>query len=195
MRLIGRLLREYWLTLILCLLWAIVIWVGLIKPATLSDELNTDQLKALQPLSSDGVASDELWVLTANRDKYVTLKREEAIKFSLDKIVSSINYLFVASAAVLGFIIKILIDPLLDLTKTASKLSETVKTLLRHIAFGCILSIICGFFALAYFNDMAYSRTFSIYQELSFAALGQIAAFSISGILLVVAASAIIKSR
>jgi hypothetical protein len=110
------------------------------------------------------------------------LDRAEAIKFSFDQITKSINYLFVAAGALLGLIVKITVEPLLDPSKK-SVLSDRSILLLWNGAMACFSSLFFGVVAYEYFPEIATTKIFSIYGDLAQAVGLQAAAFIIAGIL------------
>jgi hypothetical protein len=157
-------------------LWLLLVILGIGIPLKLDP--NRQRPLGIQPLGS-------LPIISQKGDRFVEWDRKDVIEFSLDQIDSSIKYLFIAATALLGFVVKILIDPLLD-PKTGSKpIRPRSKLLLVHTAIGCLISISCGFLARSYFASLADSTGFSIYDEVGFAALGQLLAFLLAALLLV----------
>lgn len=127
-----------------------------------------------------------------NKTNYVEWDRQEVIQFSFDQLNTAINYLFIAAGALLGLILKVLIDPIFEASKP--KLDPLIRVLMIHSSFGCLLSIVLGFYAKMFFNDLLIKDTFSFYNsELGLAGLFQIISFVIAGILLLISSIRLIK--
>ena len=173
----------HWL---LGIIWLLVIILGIVLPL----KLDTNRVRPAdtQPLGS-------LLIYSENGQRFTEWERKEVIQFSFDQVDSSIKYLFVAAAALLGFVVKILIDPLLDPKAGSKPIGPTSKMLFVHTAIGCLISISCGFLARSYFASLADSTGFSIYDEVGFAALGQLLAFLLAALLLVSATIHLVYQR
>ena len=172
---------------ILGIIWGVVLLLGIVVPLSLNQNRNG-------PPSNHSVLGD-LKVYSQNGARVADWERKEAIKFSLDQVDSSIKYLFVAAAALLGFVIKILVDPLLNPQAGSKVISQGSKLMFVHSAIGSLLSISCGFLARLYFASLADSIGFSIYDEVGFAVLGQLMAFLLAALLLVTAAISLVYQR
>lgn len=171
-----RAIRSLWkerLKWSLRLLWSLILFISIVIPLF--------QPEREKPPNGELGA---LKVYSQNRQRYGSWERKEVIKFSLDQVDSSINYLFLAAAAILGFVVKILVNPQLGTGVERKPHSPFVKSMLKHTAFGCIISISCGFFARSYFTMLADSADFSIYDEVGLAAFGQLTAFFIATLLM-----------
>ncbi|HKQ51760.1 MAG TPA: hypothetical protein VJT74_05280 [Pyrinomonadaceae bacterium] len=145
-------------------------------------------------LRADEKKAEKLRVYNFQRDRYAEWDRDEAIHFGFEQLASSINYLFVAAAAIIGFISKIIIEPLVS-EKGRSQLPPFAMALLRHTAWGCFLSIFYGFFAYLYFNRIPDSTDFSIYEEISRTQLCQLVSFIVAAFLLLLAVSRLATDR
>lgn len=174
----------------LAAVWTFVFLIGVVLPFSVTPG---------QPANSQGIGN--LRIYNQNRSQFSEWQRNDAIKFSLDQIDSSIGYLFVAAAALLGFIVKVLIEPYRD-NKDQSANSEVlshvtpgIELMLRHCAIGCVLSIVCGFVARLYFSRLGDVATFSIYDEVGFATLGQMLGFVVAAVLILIAAFSFLHAR
>lgn len=136
----------------------------------------------------------DIKIYNQDRTRYATWERKEAIRFGFEQLASSINYLFVAAAAIIAFISKIVIEPIVG-HKPAGPLSRDVLLLLRHAAFGSVLSLFYGFFGYLYFNKLPDTLDFSIYQEIGLAQLFQLFSFFSAVLLLLLAVIAISSQR
>jgi hypothetical protein len=139
-------------------------------------------------------------VIFYDKDQYYygLWDRKEAIKFSLEQVDSSIRYLFVGAAAILGYVLKILLEPRLEPDKAGEAKPITgafTKLLLLHAAFGSIISIACGFFARLFLTTPGDSLSFSIYKEAGLGAFGQLMAFFFAAIVMICAAISLIVSK
>ena len=168
-------------------LWALLILLGIVLPLKLKVE------RGERP--SDKSPLGPLVIYSQSGQRFSEWDRAEAIKFSLDQVDSSIKYLFVAAAALLGFVIKILIDPLLDPKAGSTAIGALSKLMFIHTAIGCLISISCGFLGRSYFASLADSPGFAIYDEVGFAALGQLLSFLLAALLLVIATTSLVYQR
>lgn len=114
---------------------------------------------------------------------YGELKREEALKFGLEKIDTTINYLFIAIAGILALLGKIIIDPLTKKEET-QYLTPFFLWLTAHCAVLCILSAIVGFVGRLYLTSIGDVKGFSIYGELGIGMLIQFFLFIMASIFL-----------
>lgn len=171
---------------LLGIVWLLLIILGIALPLMLNKE-------RVRPPDQKPLGSLEIY--SQNGQRFSEWDRKEVIQFSLDQVDSSIKYLFVAAAALLGFVVKILIDPLLDPKPGSKPIGPKSKLLFVHTAIGCLVSISCGFLARSYFASLADSTGFSIYDEVGFAALGQLLAFFLAALLLVSATIHLVYQR
>ena len=178
--------KKLLLNVLLGLVWVGICTLGIVFPLL----LNREHQKGINP------ALGKLIIYGQKQGAFAEWDREEAIKFSLDQIDSSIKYLFIGASAILGFILKVLIEPHVikkEQTSTNtidSPITRTTELLLIHSAIGCLISIICGFMGRLYFSQLADLESFSIYDEVGLATLGQLAAFVVgAGIILCAAIS------
>lgn len=175
----------------LVIIWSGILWMGVVAPLRSSPE----HKKGLTP------ALGSLLVFGARQEIFAEWDRKEAIKFSLDQIDSSIKYLFVGAATILGFILKVLIEPHVirkeqsPTTTVVDPISKSTELWLIHSAVGCLISISCGFMARLYFSRLGDIEMFSIYDEVGLATLGQLFAFVAGAIIMLVAATSFLKNR
>lgn len=128
-----------------------------------------------------------------NTTRFVEWERVEVIQFSFDQLNTAINYLFIAASALLGLVLKALIEPLFQNQKM--DVDVRVRILLMHCSYGCLLSIGLGFYAKLFFNDLLMKSSFSFYNSaLGSAVLFQIVAFFISALLLLFSSKRLIKT-
>jgi hypothetical protein len=136
----------------------------------------------------------DIKVYNLQRERYADWDRGEAVQFGFEQLASSINYLFIAAAAIIGFISKIIIEPLVE-AKGRVPLPPFALVLLRHTAWESFLSIFYGFFGYLYFNKLPDSKDFSIYEEIGQAQLCQLVSFLIAVFFLLLAVSLIVRNR
>lgn len=149
---------------------------------------------AKHPRKPDETKADDLRVYNFNRTNYASWDRKEAVKFGFEQLASSINYLFVAAAAIIAFISKMVIEPIVG-EKPRTPLPRDVLMLLRHCALGCVFSIFYGFFGYLYLNKLPDTADFSIYEEIGLAQLFQLASFFVAVMLLLFAVVTITGQR
>lgn len=91
------------------------------------------------------------------------IKREEAVKISLQQIASMIRYMFAAAAGFLAFIVKIMMDPLQKPKKERGSfmLADNALLLLLASALCLISSLLAGILAQGGFIWLATRSTFS----------------------------------
>jgi hypothetical protein len=119
---------------------------------------------------------------------YVNWDRQKAIEFGMDQTATIIKFLFVASAALLGYLSKTLLEPLL--AKDGSiNIPPAAMVLLRHSAIGCCFSIFYGFVGFTFFMYLPIVDDFSPFAELGVASNCQQLSFLISAILMLAAIS------
>lgn len=128
------------------------------------------------PAGASDSKVEKLRVYGYQRAHYVEWDRDEALQFGFGQLAASFNYLFVAAAAILGFIGKMTLHPFLE-ANDATPLPRFPLRLLRHAAIGCCFSIFYGFVGYLYFNEIPSGKEFSIYEELSSAQLCQLTSF------------------
>jgi hypothetical protein len=145
------------------------------------------------PVQSGAVGLDELVVYSGGKGQYALWERAEAIKFGFEQLSGSIKYLFVAAAAILGFISKILIEPLID--KKGGYISLGAAACLRHTAIGCFFSMFYGFFGITYLIMLPDSVDFSFYEEIGGSIFCQAFSFMVGAMLMIMGGSKIIKER
>lgn len=145
------------------------------------------------PVKSEAVCLDNLVVYSGGKGQFALWERAEAIKFGFEQLSGSIKYLFVAAAAILGFISKILIEPIID--KKGGHLSSGAAAYLRHTAIGCFFSMFYGFFGITYLIMLPDSVDFSFYEEMGGSIFCQAFSFMVAAMLMIMGGSRIIKER
>jgi hypothetical protein len=194
---VRRRVRTMFLVLfwiIMISVWSASIYLGII--------FTTGLVEPIPPvLRPSPTQLKEVRVYDQDQTHYGLWERQEAIKFSLDQVDSSIKYLFVGAAAILGYVLKILIEPQLEPQERESGsppeyeaavrkplTTPFVDLLLLHAALGSIISIACGFYARLYLQNPADSATFSIYGEIQYGVFGQLMSFFVAALLMIWAA-------
>jgi hypothetical protein len=183
--------RKRLLSVGLGLIWLAIFSLGVVIPVLSSPEHKKGAAPPLQ----------NLLIFGSKEETFAEWERKEAIKFSLDQIDSSIKYLFIGAATILGFILKVLIEPHVIKKEqsvtpsTVDPINETTELLLIHSAIACLISIACGFIGRLYFSRLGDIEAFSIYDEVGFTTLGQLFAFVAGAIILLVAAISFLKTR
>jgi hypothetical protein len=129
--------------------------------------------------------------------EYAEVDRAEAVKFSLDKEVTVVNYLLLVTAAVLAFVVKSILDIRTELSKTVSATTSTPLLslipkrwqllLFMHGGIACFISIFCGVAAYLYFPAIATYESFSVGNEIGICMKMQLL-FLLIGILLLIGA-------
>jgi hypothetical protein len=122
-------------------------------------------LGEIYPLRGGGMPLGK-WIEIYNgaRDQYVAWDRDKATAFGLEQTVTSIKFLFVAAAAILGILSKSVIEPLLD-PKKYVQIPDKAVIFLRHSAIGCFFSIFYGFVGFTYFIYLPVNETFSVFAD------------------------------
>jgi len=104
----------------------------------------------------------KLKVFALDGKHYTTWDQAKAVEYGLDQVNTSIRYVMVAAAALLGFIVKFAAD-----RGPWRKVQFGVAFLLLHAAMGLLFSMVCGFLALQYFTELGTLKEFSIYSEMN----------------------------
>lgn len=145
---------------------------------------------------SSGITTlSELKIYSGGSKERVALwDRGKAVEFGFSQVATLINYLFVAAAATLGFVSKVLIDPVVKPEKHKLILPPT-STLLRHTAIGCLFSMFYGFMGATYIAQIPDSVSFSIYEEVGAGAACQQISFLFAAVLMVVAIAYMLKNQ
>ena len=135
-------------------------------------------------LSKDALPLGELKVY-CNSGWYATWTREKAVEFSIEKLANVVNYLLLATAAVLAFAVKAIMEERSQVLKRAAASASGAGTSMKpmgrlelllflHGGIGCFMSLICGIAAYLYLPSLATDATFSIYNELQICVASQI---------------------
>jgi large-conductance mechanosensitive channel len=145
-----------------------------------------NESSALRPL-------EKLRIYSGSKDRVALWDRDKAVEFGLTQVATLINYLFVAAAAILGLVSKILIDPLTSSHKKGKPIQPTAAALLKHTAIGCFFSMLYGFTGATYLAQIPDSEKFSVYEEVGGAAACQEISFLLAALLLIFVASNMIR--
>lgn len=124
-------------------------------------------------------------VYVQGNSSYGELERDDAIEFGLDKIDTTINYLFIAAAGVFALLGKIVIEPLVN-GQSIKYLSGWVTWLIINSALLSAFSVISGFVARLTFTSIGSVEGFSIYGDLGVGILNQFFLVTAAFILLVI---------
>src|SRR6185437_17090821 len=90
-------------------IWVTIFSLGIVIPLFLTPNHQRESATVLGNLAMFGPKKESKE--KESKEKFAEWERKEAIKFSLDQIDSSIKYLFIGAATLLGFILKVLIEP------------------------------------------------------------------------------------
>lgn len=188
----GKEKMKKYLTLIIV---TILVWTGIFAIALVIIQSAEAEPKNLEMLCSYKKADEckaeapccleNLRTYNSGNSAYGELKREEAIKFGLEKIDTTINYLFVGVAGIFALLVKLVIEPI----TYGQKIEHLSKWILWWIVNCAALgasSIGCGFFARLQWNSIGNIRAFSIYGELGTQINLQLFLFALAFIFLVV---------
>lgn len=126
-------------------------------------------------------------IYNANGEHWVEWASNDAIKFSLDQVVTTIHYLFAAAAAGMAFVGKIVIEPHATTATTARILPPKVLYLLIAAVTLWLGSLTCGMIAHLFLAEIGTAAVFSIYGPLGMNVLFQLLYFGIGLALFVVA--------
>ena len=173
------------------LIWLVVLYVGVWMPLALDPQHPTPPTSTPQQPTPSPTPLGKLLIYAEDKSQVAQWDREQAIKFSMEQIDSSINYLFIAAAALLGFIVKVIFEPHIskkDSDLKSVKITPGVELMLVHAAVGCLISIVCGFGARSFFSRLGDQVSFSIYDETGLFAFAQLAAFVLAALAVVGAA-------
>ncbi len=122
----------------------------------------------------------KLRVLNQSGTAYREWDQDAVVAFGIAQTASSINYMMLSAAALLGFVGKMLVDPLV---KADVQLPSTyTRILFSWSAFGCVLSLVAGSLATGYFPLITVHKTFSIYGSVGTCHLFQLIFFGIAGV-------------
>lgn len=133
-------------------------------------------------------------IYTQENIRYGELGREEAIKFGLEKIDTTIDYLFIAAAGIFAILAKIVIEPIAS-PNPIEYLTAWIIWLITNTAALSVASVISGFVARLDFNSAGNVRGFSIYGALGVGMLNQIFLLLVALIFLIITIVKIIVIR
>jgi hypothetical protein len=162
-----------------------------------------------KPLDKSAKKLDPLRVYS-EPDSYAEVDRQKAAEFSLEKVASVVNYLLLATAAVLGFTAKAIMDLGSELAKSAAtggagqvppprpppaiplRRGRLLLSLL-HAGIVCFLSLMCGLAAYLYLPSVGTYEAFSIGNELRTCVLSQIVLLFVALLFLLIALWAMVR--
>jgi hypothetical protein len=121
--------------------------------------------------------SNEVHIFNSTGTRWVAWPAAEAIKFSLDQLVSSIRYLFAAAAAGLAFVGKIVIEP--RLSTTSRLLPRVAQYALTIAVLFWIGSITSGMVAHLYLVTVGTGQSFALSEPIASYALFQLGYFAV----------------
>jgi hypothetical protein len=156
-------------------IWALVFIASLIGLSQ-DPKIESADLKEIQ----------ELKIYNFDKDRYAKWNRADAIEFGISQLANTINYLFLAAAAILGFVAKIMIDPMVE-PKDKRLFHPKISILLMHAAIGCFLSLFYGLYAYLYLPEIADQEGFSIYENVGISAFFQVISLFLAALFLIYA--------
>ena len=136
---------------------------------------------AVSKLTNRGVT-----IFNADGTRWFQWNYNDAVKFSLDQVVTTIRYLFAAAAAGMAFIGKILIEPRVGAAQ-AHGLPRRVQDVLIATVVLWISSLFCGMVAHLYIAEIGTAESFSIYGRVGVYVLFQLIEFGVGLLLFLVA--------
>lgn len=137
---------------------------------------------------------DKIKIYDFKRKNYSEWERDKAIEFGFNQLTTTINYLFIAAGALLGFIGKNVIDPIIE-DENTNHLSPTVLALLKHSAIACVLSVFFGFYARSFFNNIGDKEKFTIYDDVGISSFYQLLSFFLAAVLITIAVTVIANKK
>jgi hypothetical protein len=176
----------------------------------------------LGPQLKDDAKPRENLKVYSNTKYYRELDRSKAAEFGLEKIFSLVNYLLLATAAVLAFLTKSLMEFRAERVK-ASTAAPVVSPprgqlllflhtgvvalapyhssgpprgqllLFLHAGIACFFSLTCGMLAFLTMPDVAVRATFAVTGQLSWCVVCQIGGLLFSALLLLVALGGMVR--
>src|SRR6266550_7202447 len=135
--------RKYRIRQFLCpspgwIWWVRLIWLGVFVLFVLF------LLYDVSRKETESALTAPIKIYSADKDRYATWEREKAVDFGIEQSAAAIKFLFVAAAALLGYLSKTLIEPLISKDRDID-IPRTAIILFRHSAIGCCFSLFYGF--------------------------------------------------
>ena len=127
-----------------------------------------------------------LKVYDSRGQKYVSWESHDAVKFSLDQVVTAIHYLFAAAAAGMAFVGKLLIEPRVS-AGAPHPFQPFAKYSLITTVVLWIASTVSGMFAHLYLAELGTMESFSIYNHVGIYCLFQLVYFGFGLVLFLLA--------
>ena len=119
---------------------------------------------------------------------WVEWKREEAVKFALDQVVTTIRYLFAAAAAGIAFIGKLIVEPKASAAPAGPPaFGKSVQATLVVVAVLWMSSLVCGMAAHLSLAEVGTAEAFSIYGPVGWYVFFQLAYFAVGLMVFLVA--------
>jgi hypothetical protein len=141
-----------------------------------------------------------LKVFTGKGIYYSELSREKAVEFGLEKLYSVVNYFLLATAALLAFIVKSVMDIWTNLVKNptanggAAQPGISAQLLLfLHSGIASVLALCCGAMAYLYLPGISNAKEFCLTAEISICLLAQMFMLLFSIVLLTVALANVVR--
>ncbi len=143
------------------------------------------------------VARGPLKVFRGTGKYYAELNREKAIEFGLEKLYSTVNYLLLAAAAVLGFCVKAVMDASAA-ARSAGAPPAPPQSRLRllsilHAGFASGFSIFFGVFAYFYLAEISVTEEFCLTGAVNVCFLSQIGGLVVSAGAILVALTSVVR--
>jgi hypothetical protein len=148
------------------------------------------------PRLQEGAKPREALRVYSNTGYYRAL--DKPVDFGLEKLTSVVNYLLLASAAVLGFLTKALTEFRSELAKPEA-VPEGVRPgrpqllLYLHAGIACFFSLTWGVLAYLTLPDITAVETFAVTGFLSRCVTGQIAGLLFAALLVLVALGGVVR--
>ena len=105
---------------------------------------------------------EKIEILNARGDGVREWSSDNAVQFGLGQAADSVKYLLVATTALLGFVARLLVDPIIK-PQEVFRASLPALLFLVNAAAGCLFSLIFGIFANWDLALVATNRRFSMY--------------------------------
>jgi hypothetical protein len=123
---------------------------------------------------------------------------EKPADFGLEQLAAVVNYLLLATAAILAFLTKSLIDSQAEPSKSETsraKFTRTELLLFLHAGIACFFSLFCGVCAYLTLPDISVVETFAVTGFLSRCVEFQIAGLLLAVLLLLVAFGGVVRNQ
>jgi len=139
------------------------------------------------PAAASTLTNPGVTIFNADGTRWVRWNYSDAVKFSLEQVVTTIRYLFAAAAAGMAFIGKILIEPRVGAAAQVNGLPRRAQYVLIATIALWISSLTCGIVAHLYIAEIGTVESFSIYGSGGVYVLFQLIEFGVGLLLFLVA--------